>query len=403
MNTPQLPAPSRPVEQAEQEINLFDYVGVIMRRWKIVVFCLFAVFLIVAVYTFLMKPVYEASATIHVKDDKSKGMVLGDLGLKDSNPVSAEIELLKSRTNAEQVVERLHLNWLISKKSDGLKFDIMEFTTKAKKPDYKITLTGADAFAVRDSDGNLIGNGKSGNILKVKDFSLLLNNVKGDKGDSFRLRLASLNATAEGLRRQIKANEVGRMTGIIRASYTSTDPTLARNVVNELVNAYINRSVDVKAAESARTVSFIENQLKELSGELNTSENKLQNYKSQTGIMQLDGEANTIISKISEMERERAAVAIQRQQLDFAANSMKNAMRKGDVYSPGNMGNDSTGMAMSALSTKLSELQVQKSELLAKYTPNHYAVRAVQTQIDAVQKKILAIMETSRSNLVRQE
>jgi tyrosine-protein kinase Etk/Wzc len=402
-NIPQLPPPPRPAEDAANEINLFDYIGVIMRRWKIVVFSLCAVFLIVALYTFMMKPVYEASATIHVKDDKSRGLGLGDLGLKDSNPVSAEIELLKSRTNAEQVVERLHLNWKIDKKSDGLSLNILEFTSALAKPVYKITLTGPDTFAVRDKDGNLIGTGKSGTLLKEKDFSLLLNNIKGQKGDSFRLSLASFNATAEGLRRSIKANEVGRMTGIIRASYASTDPVLAKNVVNELVTAYINRSVDVKASESARTVAFLENQLKELSGELNTSEDKLQNYKSKTGIMQLDSEANTIITKISEMEKERASVAIQRQQLDFAASSMKNAMRKGEVYSPGSLGADSSGMAMSALSAKLSELQIQKSELLSKYTPEHYAVKTVQTQIDAVQKKILAILETSRNNLVKQE
>jgi len=403
MNTPQLPPPTRPAEQVEQEINLFDYVGVIMRRWKIVVFALCAVFLIVAVYTFMMSPIYEASATIHVKDDKAKGLALGDLGLKESNPVSAEIELIKSRTNAEQVVERLHLNWKIDKKSDGLIFNIMEFVSTAKKPVYKITLTGADTFAVRDDNGNLIGEGKSGNLLKTKDLSMLLNNVKGSKGDGFRLGLSSLNASAEALRKKIKANEVGRMTGIIRASYTSTNPLLAKNVVNELVAAYIGHSVDVKAAESARTVSFIENQLKELRGELNTSESKLQNYKSEKGMMQLDGEATTLITKISEMEKDRAAVAIQKQQLDFAANSVKNAMRKGEVYSPGIIANDPSGLAMSALSTKLAELQVQKSELLSRYTPANPSVKSVQTQIDAVQKKILAILETSRTNLAKQE
>ena len=185
-NIPQLPPPPRPAEDAANEINLFDYIGVIMRRWKIVVFSLCAVFLIVALYTFMMKPVYEASATIHVKDDKSRGLGLGDLGLKDSNPVSAEIELLKSRTNAEQVVERLHLNWKIDKKSDGLSLNILEFTSALAKPVYKITLTGPDTFAVRDKDGNLIGTGKSGTLLKEKDFSLLLNNIKGQNSASYR-------------------------------------------------------------------------------------------------------------------------------------------------------------------------------------------------------------------------
>jgi len=391
------------MEPVAKKIDIFDYIGVIIRRWKIVFCILCAVFVVITIYTFLKKPVYEASAIIHVKDDKQKGVVLGDLGLKDSNPVNAEIELIKSRTNAKQVVERLHLRWKIDKKSDGLTFNIMEFSSNAKEPVYKIMLTGTDTFTVKDNDGNYIGEGKSGKLLKAKDLALLLNNVKGEKGDSFTLNIASLNATATELLKEIKTIEVGKMTGIIRASYTSTDPVLARDVVNELVNAYINHSVNVKSAESEKTVSFIDKQLKELRGDLDSSENKLQTYKSSTGVMQLDNEAESLITKISEMERNRAAVAIQKQQLDFASNSMKRAMKKGEIYSPGNMGNDSLGMSVSSLSTKLSELQVQKSELLSKFTPAHQAVKSVQSQIDEVQNKILSILETSRVNMAKQE
>ena len=398
---PALPPP-RPVEPVERKIDIFDYIGVIMRRWKIVVFTLLAVFVVITIYTFFKKPVYEASAIIHVKDEKSEGP-LGDLGLKDTIPVSAEIELVKSRSNAKQVVERLHLNWITDDKPNDLTFNIMEFSSNAKDPEFQIKLTGTDTFTVSDKDGNYIGEGTSGKLLKVKDFVLLLNSVKGKKGDSFTLSLASLNLTAKELLKEIKAVEVGKMTGIICASYTNTDPVLARDVVNELVKAYINHSVNVKAAESEKTVSFVDKQLKELRGELDTSENKLQNYKSNTGVMQLDTEAESLITKISETEKERAAVAIQRQQLEFSSNSIKNAIKKREIYSPGNMGNDSLGMTTSSLSSKLAELQIQKSELLSKFTPAHQAVKSVQSQIDEVQNKILSILETSRVNLAKQE
>ncbi|PKN06386.1 MAG: protein tyrosine kinase, partial [Deltaproteobacteria bacterium HGW-Deltaproteobacteria-7] len=111
--------PSASPRPQEEEINLFEYAAVIIRRWKIFLLALCAVFIGVALYTFLMKPVYEASSSLHVKDVKGKGELLGELSLNTTNPVNAEIEIFKSRSNAEKVVERLHLNWLITKKSDG--------------------------------------------------------------------------------------------------------------------------------------------------------------------------------------------------------------------------------------------------------------------------------------------
>lgn len=84
MNQPQ-PAPPRP--QIE-EVHLTDYLNVIMRRRRIFLISFIAIFMGVALYTFLMKPIYEANATLHVKDDKgskgSKGGILGDLAMLNS-------------------------------------------------------------------------------------------------------------------------------------------------------------------------------------------------------------------------------------------------------------------------------------------------------------------------------
>ncbi|MGB7630483.1 MAG: Wzz/FepE/Etk N-terminal domain-containing protein, partial [Candidatus Deferrimicrobium sp.] len=115
--------PLPPPQQYEiEEVRLSDYLNVLLRRRRIFLLAFFAVFLGVAVYTFTMQPIYEASATLYVKDEKSgKSGILGDLAmLNSSNPVDAEIEILKSRTNAEEVVKRLHLNWGLSERSKGL-------------------------------------------------------------------------------------------------------------------------------------------------------------------------------------------------------------------------------------------------------------------------------------------
>ena len=383
-----------------QEVNLFDYVAVIFRRRVAFTLALFAVFIGVALYTFLMKPVYEASSTLHVKDDKGKGGLLGELALSTTNPINAEIEILKSRTNAEQVVRRLHLDWAVSKKSEGLTFKILDFTSTVENPIYHIDLTGTDAFNVKDDDGNVVGQGKAGVLMQGKGVSLLLNDLKGQTGDSFRLILVPFDIAVEGLQGGIKAAEQGRMTSIIRASYASTDPVLARDIVNTLVQAYLEQSVAFKSEEASRAVGFVEEQLKGLRGELDTSEKNLQAYKSSSGVIKLDSEAQALIDKLSEAERNRTEAALQGKQLEFARDALKEAIRRGSVYSPGIMKSDPL---VAGLAAKLSELEVQKRAMLTDYTDAHPAVKALQAQIEEVQKKILATYETGLANIAKQQ
>ena len=59
------------------EINLFDYIGVLLRRWKIIVLVLMVVFAIVAFQTLKMKPIYQASSTIRIMENKDRITQMG--------------------------------------------------------------------------------------------------------------------------------------------------------------------------------------------------------------------------------------------------------------------------------------------------------------------------------------
>ena len=326
--------------QNQEEINIFEYIAVILRRRKTFAWGFLTVFILAILYTFLMKPVYEASSMLHVKDEKSKAGILGELSLSTTNPVNTEIEILKSRTNAENVVQRLHLNWGITKKSKGLTFSILEFKSDAEEPKYKIELTGAETYKVTDDDGKTVGEGKSGVMMQKEGFRLLLDNIKGEAGNSFRVELLSADGIVEALRSQIKASEAGRMTSIIKVSYQNTDPVLARDVVNTLIQSYLEQSVGFKSEEAGRAVGFVQEQLENLRGELDKAEKNLQTYKSASGVMMLDSEAEALIQQIAQKEKASA------------------------------------------------ELEVQKRALLTEYTDAHPAVRNINRQQEAIRKQL---------------
>lgn len=398
MNTPQ---PSPPQHQIE-EVHLTDYLNVIMRRRRIFILSFLALFTGVALFTFLMKPVYEASATLHVKDEKGgKGGILGDLAmLNSSNPVDAEIEILKSRSNAEEVVKRLHLTWGVSKKSSGLSVKISEFASTSSDPDYTVELTGPDSFSIKSADGSPTLQGKTGQLVRTQKMTLLLSELKGKTGDSFKLTQRNFNKTVAGLRKAIKASEVGKKTNIIKVSYSNTDPELSRDIVNTLVQSYLDQTLSFKTEEASRTVTFVEDQLKGTRDELDLSEKNLQAYKSGSGMVKLDTEAEELIKKLSEIEKDRAAVNLSRKQVDFALAALQEARRKGQIYTPAAFKDDAL---ISSMAGRLTELEVQKRALVSENTESHPQVKAIQSQIDQLQKKLQSTYETSKLNLAKQE
>ena len=391
---------SSPHRPQHPEVHLQDYLNVLFRRRTIFLGSTAAVFLAMALYSFLTKPVYQATATLHVKDEKMRGSVLGDLALNSVNPIDAELEILKSRSNAENVVRRLHLDWRLSKRSPGMKLRLLEFTSSAQEPSYEITLTGTATYSIKDASGTLVGSGTSGTLLSTPGFTLLLDGLTGRPGDSCRLDLLPFNATAADVRKTIKASEVGKKTNVIDISYESTDPEKARDVVNTLVQVYLDQTIAFKTEEANRTVTFVEEQLKGVRNELDNAEKNLQTYKTSAGVVQLNEEAQNLIRQLSDVERQRVDVTLQKKQVEYALASLKEARQRGHVYSPAVMRDDAL---VGSMSTKLAELEVQKRALLAEYTDSHPSVRIVQGQIDELLKKIQATYETGLKNLTKQE
>ena len=416
MNSPQPPPP--PPQYEIEEVRLSDYLNVLLRRKRIFLLAFLAVFLGVAYHTYTMQPIYEASAILYIKDEKpGMGGILGDMPMfKTPNPMDTEIEILKSRSNAEEVVRRLHLDWGISERSKGLTFRIAEFASTSKAPDYTVVLTGPDkttvanadgsvtvgmpSFVVKNADGSVAAQGKTGERVRTQSLTLLLDEIQGKRGDQFRLRQRPFNGSVQGVMGSTKVSQVGKFTNVIKVTCSDTDPVMASAVVNTLVQAYLEQTLSFRTEEAGNTVKFVEDQLKGTREELDRSEQNLQTYKSTSGMVKLDAEAEELVQKLSEIEKERASVALQRNQVEFALEALKNARRRGGVYSPAAFKDDPLIGTMAA---KLTELEMQRRALVAENTERHPQVKAVQGQIDQLQGKIQSTFETARLNLTKQE
>lgn len=384
----------------DDEIDLQDYVNVLIHRRKAFFITFLTIFSLVISYTFLMKPVYEATATLRLKDDKGKGTVLDELLQTSASTVAQEIEIIKSRTNAEKVAKRLHLQINLTTEKGNAAFKLVDLSADSVAKTYFITITGPGSYRVQDMQKNSVGDGKNGLLFQNEKLTLLIDDLRGETGDRVRIDIVPFRTAVNVMRENITAEENPKQTNIIKLSYKDTDPELARDVVNNLVQSYLEQTISFKAEEADRTVQFLEQQLEKVKQDLELAERNLEAFKRATGVIQLDTEVEALIQKLSDTEKERAGITIQKKQAEFSLDSLKDAASRDEAYSPVVFRQDPL---IAGMAGKMADLEIQKQALLNEYTITHPLVKTVQEQINELQKKIRTTYDTSLRNLVKQE
>lgn len=381
-----------------QERHLHDYLAVILRRWKVALSVLILVSLGVTLYTLKLKPVYEAYTTLLAEGSGKVSLGIGlptELSTNSGPPIETRVEIIKSRSIAEQVAKRLQLNWQVSEKSKGLDFNIEALSETANRSGYMVELTGPNSFVVKNPAGRRVGEGHGGVQMKGEGIDLFLSNLHGARGDSFKLAPVPLDGVVSGLMAGIKGKEIAT-TGIMKLSYADTDPVRARLIVNTFAQVYLENTLDSKSREASKTLEFLEQQLAKVEEELDTSEKNLQSYKTSAGIFTLDVEAEQIVNRLSTIDRHKSELDMKKKQVEFNISSLKDAIRKGKSYVP-------TDEAGAALADRIDDLEANKKKLLAEFTDSHPSVRALQQQIDDTQKRYLDFYDSSIRNLASQE
>ena len=110
-------------------------------------------------------------------------------------------------------------------------------------------------------------------------------------------------------------------TDVLKVSYVSQDPQLAKAVVNQVMKSYVANNIQTNRAEASAAGKFIENQLPSAEKALNLAAEALRQFKIQNKIIDLQeetsGTVKTLISLDEELNNSRSQLA------DFSAREIE--------------------------------------------------------------------------------
>ena len=322
-----------------RELTLEDIFRMFKKRMVLFISIVLAVVVVTGVYLIFATPIYEASVTIKV--DPTSQSSVGDLfsssltGSSGSN-ISTEVELIKSRTNIEEIIEVL-----------GLVDRVYSEETKAR----------------------LLSEGYSDRDL-----------------------VASLTRSISSM---ITVSPV-KDTRIVRVSVQNKDPVLARDIANTLAEVYNTKLAELSKRDLTRKREFIEAQIPLLESDLNEATDKIKQFKEETGIYVLDKHADQLFQMLSNYDKQHNELMISAEEKKAEIETYQSMLDDFDSIDSKSIKalwvqtseSFSVNPVLTSLRQSLATLQVELASLEEQYPKTDPRVRSKITEISKTESLI---------------
>jgi len=238
------------MEEREDEINLLDYWRVIRRRWKIIALIFLTSVVTAVIVSLCMTPIYQARTTI---------MPIESPGGR----VSAALRGLGSLP---------FVGGLVPSIGGGKLVTLLNSRTMAE------------------------------DVIKALDLIKILFEEPQDEPPSFQDAVRSLSGITE---------ITDDKKGLISIAVEYKDPEIAADIANQYT-AELQRFLNENALSMAkRNRIFIENQLKNVKGELREAEEALKGFQTKKKIVAIDAQTDAAIQALAELKTQIMAKEVQ--------------------------------------------------------------------------------------------
>ena len=281
--------------QPEQSPHLSEYYYVLRKHIWTVVASLVIIVTLTMLYTFLIKPIYRATATLAIEKERGRSPLTGDAidyesYLNQSITLNTHLKLITSRPIMKKVASELKLDQ-VNQETD----------------------------------------------LEVSPWRKLLNQFRKNirlllgREERFISTEERLEALADTLRNKTDI-ELIRDTILLKINIEDQDPVLARDIANAIAKTYIEFNISNRLEYSQNTLTWMSDQLYEVKKRLEDSEAEFLEYKQNEKIFSVEGRQKVIDQKIQEFNDAYLEARNSRLSLDAKLSELKNRLAtKGDI------------------------------------------------------------------------
>jgi polysaccharide biosynthesis transport protein len=342
------PAGSNFLSPPHHESAIGEYIRILIKRKWLVVGCLATIFSVVAIASLKMTPIYEAGGTIAVnKPDTTlpfQNSPTFTFDYFDPTELETEVKILQSDLLALQVIRELNLDRRA------------EYGSKSQTPSSSLDLA-PDPLQVDPARATAM--------------------IGGFKG---------------GLRVSLMPN-----SRIIEVHYRSSDPNMAANVVNTLMQTYVENNFKARFESTMQASDWLQKQLVDMQMKVETSQEKLVRYQKEHEILGTDEKSNIITSKLDALNVQLTALETERMNKEALYRMVESG--DPDSVAASLSGAEGSSGLLETLRSRQVELNMQAADLSARFGPSWPQLAQINGQLKELDAQIQREMKKVASKV----
>ena len=395
-----------PVRLSGDGFSLKNWFSRMGRFWPWFLLSLVICLSLAYVYLRYTNPVYNAVASIIVKDEK-KGAELMDnsmmkeIGLGGNNKlVENEIEILKSYDLMQAVVNNLQL--FVSVHHIGRIRDVdvfaddMPFRFYIENPDaiqdnqrwkVKDTTNGVIFQADKNKQAEFIRYGQtysSGGIrFRLRQDTLF----PGPRSGEYYVSVTPPSETAVDYGRKLTVDAASKVATVINLEIKDRNKKRAVATLQSLINVYNMQAVEDKNRVTDNTVNFLTDRLTGVAKELQGVEGSVEKLKSQNRVTDLSSDAQQYLDLSQQVDIQKAQSQTQLNIIDALEKDLQTNETNPKLV-PSTLGINEPSLGL--LIEKHNELVLQKERLQQVSGPKNPALIDLQEQIKEIRSRLIS-------------
>ena len=362
------------------------------------------------VYMRYATPVYEATATMLIKDEK-KGVddskLLESLDLFGQKKiVENEIEIIHSRALAKEVVRNMFLYAPVFSEGrfrNSSAYEMSPILVEEQNPEAlkeevkKIYFTYDDqAKTVTINDRKYPLNTWEQTPWGTLRFHANPYKVRDNAGRAFFFSLLDVKKTTRALLNRLDAKASTKQSSIIYLSFQDEEEKRGEAILNNLISEYNKAAIEDKNLLAKNTLQFVNDRLNYVVSELDSVENALQRFKSRNKIVDLSSQGKIFLDNVGENDLKISEMNMQMAVLDQVESYVQNKSNKG-IMVPSTLG--VSDPALSQLLQRLYDAETQYDRLKQTTAENNPMLVSLQEQIDKLRPAIQEQIQNQRRSL----
>ena len=419
--------------QENEEKSSFDFAVIyttLILNWKWFVLSLIICLGAAHIYLRYATPIYQAAAKLLIKEEQNgrRGNSIqnsANLGIiSNSNGIDNEMEILKSRTLAQQAVYDLKLyttyrhegrikdHLIYGEQEVNVDMDY-EHLKKLNAPmSFKITREGRNYHVVGSYFVPIDDNSYNPGPVTVDKVITALPATLGTRvgmvkftqngnymlrdGESLKVTMIAPEIAAGKYVGSLSVSPSTKETSIAQLVITDEIPQRAIDYLKQLAIVYNRQANEDKNQIAVRTEQFINQRLEKINAELGNTEGQLENYKKRNNMVQLSMNASTAFSNADSYAQKLNEANTQVALLDELTKYMNEPSNRHQPI-PSNVGlNDASA---TSLINKYNEIALQRNQLLHSASESSPTVTPLTSQLDDLQASIKRAMSQARAGL----